>query len=251
MPASQDRPVGWDPLFSPDADSDSSAQFCSMIHALLPAAAVVVDVGCGRGGMVQTLDGTDPLDFRGPGRRVIGIDVDPVGHDNPVLDEFRLIEAGGAAMARWPLDDGSVDLVVSDWTLEHVDRPEHFVAELSRVLRPGGAFIARTVNRSSVPALGARVVPNRHHAKVVGRLQPGRQEHDVFPTVYRMNSRKQLAQLLDREFEWSATSHGGLHHYLGPWPWAQRVARAVEPRLPKGGQLTLLLAARKRQGQGQ
>jgi len=235
------QPVGWAPFFSPDAGSDSAALFCSVIHALLPQAAVVVDVGCGRGGAVEVFDGTDPLDFRGPGRRVIGIDVDQVGVDNPVLDEFRPIDGD-----RWPLDDASVDLVVSDWTLEHVADPQAFVRELTRVLRPGGAFVARTVNRSSVTALGARAVPNRHHAKVVARLQPGRQDRDVFPTVYKMNTRKALAELFDRDFEWSATSHAGLHHYFGPWPRMARMVRAVEPRLPRANRLTLMVCARKR-----
>lgn len=242
LSASHELPIGWAPIFGADAGSDSSAMFCSIIHALLPQTRVVVDVGCGRGGAVEVLDGTDPLDFRGAGRRVIGIDVDPVGADNPVLDEFRRI-----AGDRWPLEDESVDLVVSDWTLEHVDAPEAFVAELTRVLRPGGAFVARTVNRNSVTALGARAVPNRHHAKLVGRMQPGRQERDVFPTAYRMNTRRALARLLDRDYDWSATSHGGLHHYLGPWPWAAKIARLAEPRLPRANRLTLLICARKRQ----
>lgn len=245
MNASQERPLGWSPLFGKYAGSDSSALFISMIHSLLPHAGTVVDVGCGRGGAVEEHDGGDPLDFRGEGRQVIGIDVDPVGTDNPVIDEFRQIDG-----ARWPLEDASVDLAVSDWTLEHVEDPAAFVAELTRVLRPGGVFIARTVNRNSVPALGARMVPNKHHAKVVGRLQPGREERDVFPTAYRMNSRKALSGLLDRDFEWSMTSHGGLQHYLQPWPLAARVARVTEQRFPEANRLTLLLCARKRPDAG-
>lgn len=241
MESAQKPPLGWAPIFAPDADSDSTVAFCSIIHALLPGAETVVDVGCGRGGAVATTDGSDPLDFRGPGRRVIGIDVDEVGVDNPVLDEFRPITG-----SRWPLEDGSVDLVVSDWTLEHVEDPESFVRELTRVLRPGGAFVARSVNRNSVTALGARMVPNRHHAKVVARMQPGREAQDVFPTVYRMNTRKALARLLDRDYEWSAMSFGGLHHYFGPWPLVSRAIRAAEPRFPRANRLTLLLTARKR-----
>lgn len=228
-------------LFGGDPASDASVMFYSIIHALLAQTQVVVDVGCGRGGAVRTLDGSDPLDFRGADRRVIGIDLDPVGAENPVLDEFRLIDGAG-----WPLEHESVDLVVSDWTLEHVVAPEVFVAELTRVLRPGGAFIARTVNRNSVPALGARLVPNGRHAEVLGRLQPGRQERDVFPTAYRMNTRKALARLLSANYDWSATSYGGLQHYLHPWPWAARFARVAEPRFPQANRVTLLLCARKR-----
>lgn len=241
MSGSQERPIGWTPLFSEHSGSDSSALFCSLVHALLPQAQTVADVGCGRGGAVKKLDGTDHLDFRGTGRRVIGIDLDPAGAENPVIDEFRLIEG-----ERWPLEEGSVDLAVSDWTLEHVDRPEAFVDELTRILRPGGVFIARTVNRNSLTALGARAVPNQHHARVLSKLQPARQERDVFPTAYRMNTRRELARLLQKDFEWSATSHGGLQHYLSRWPTAVRMARAVEPRLPEANRLTLLVCARRR-----
>ncbi len=242
MTTPQERPLGWSPLFAEHSTSDATVMFCTIIHSLLPDSRVVVDVGCGRGGAVQTHDGTDPMDLRGAGRHVIGIDVDPVGVENPVLDEFRLIED----VATWPLEDTSVDVIVSDWTLEHVDDPEAFVAELRRVLRPGGVFVARSVNRNSVPALGARLVPNEHHAKVVGKLQPGRQERDVFPTVYKMNSRKALARLLDADFEWTATSHGGLQHYLSRWPRTARFARVVEQRLPEANRLSLVVVARKR-----
>lgn len=239
--ASRERPLGWSVYFGDDADTDSTPLFTGVIHSLLPQAEVVVDVGCGRGAMVEELDGSHPLDFRGPGRRVIGIDVDPAGSENQALDEFRQIEG-----ARWPLEDESVDLVVSDWTLEHVEDPAAFVAELSRVMRPGGVLVARTVNRSSVTALGARMVPNRHHAKVVGRMQPRRVERDVFPTAYRMNSRKAIARLLGEDWEWSVTSHGGLHHYAQPWPRLARVIKAIEPRFPRANRLTMLLFARKR-----
>lgn len=37
-----------------------------------------------------------------------------------------------------PLADGTVDSVVSQWVLEHVVDPERVVAEMHRVLRPGG-----------------------------------------------------------------------------------------------------------------
>jgi ubiquinone/menaquinone biosynthesis C-methylase UbiE len=40
----------------------------------------------------------------------------------------------------WPMDDGSVDLVVCMLVLEHIANLDHVFQEAARVLRPGGEF---------------------------------------------------------------------------------------------------------------
>jgi SAM-dependent methyltransferase len=42
---------------------------------------------------------------------------------------------------RWPVDDGSADLVLSTETLEHVPEPAVFLAEAFRCLKPGGRLV--------------------------------------------------------------------------------------------------------------
>ncbi len=42
---------------------------------------------------------------------------------------------------RWPVENASVDVVLSTETLEHVPRPPLFLAEARRVLRPGGRIV--------------------------------------------------------------------------------------------------------------
>lgn len=42
---------------------------------------------------------------------------------------------------RWPVQDGSIDVVLATETLEHVPDPAVFLAEARRVLRPGGRLI--------------------------------------------------------------------------------------------------------------
>lgn len=244
MPAEPTAPPFWDEVFDPAfAGSDSLLRFRGVAHALAANAKVVLDVGCGRGAWVA--DGLYRAieDMRGPGRTVVGIDIDAVGEENRTIDEFRLIADESAP---WPVEGGSVDLALCDMTIEHVTDPRSFVRELTRVLRPGGAFVARSVSKYSILATAARTVPNHRHAAVVGKLQPDRQAADVFPTAYLMNSEKDLAALLDTDYDWSVAHCGGLHHYFHPWPRMARVIAAVEPRLPKATQTTFVLYARKK-----
>jgi SAM-dependent methyltransferase len=42
---------------------------------------------------------------------------------------------------RWPVEDGSMDVVITTETLEHVPEPSVFLAEARRVLRPGGRIV--------------------------------------------------------------------------------------------------------------
>ena len=122
-----DQPLGWDEIFEDRVLSQDSAHvFLVTAQALAAQAKVIAEVGCGRG-VLADVDTPNPRgpwqDLRGEGRHVIGIDIDPVGTENPVIDEFRLI---GEDLA-WPLESGTVDLAVSDFVLEHVTDPPAFV----------------------------------------------------------------------------------------------------------------------------
>jgi SAM-dependent methyltransferase len=221
---------------------DSAHVFMVSAQAVAARARVVAEVGCGRGVLVDPdRPGGAWQDLRGAGRTVIGIDIEDTGAENPVIDEFRLIREG-----RWPLADGSVDLAVSDFVLEHVTDPDAFVRELSRVLRPGGVFIARTISRHSLLAAAARLVPNDHHAKALERLQPGREERDVFRTAYRMNTRQDLARLFDPAFELALARRTGLEQYCKPWPRLRRGVAQVERHLPTSMWMALVVFARRR-----
>lgn len=177
------------------ADCDGTVAFFARINALIRPEFHVLDVGCGRGAAA-----TDSSDFRrslrtlrGKVARVVGIDVDPVGADNPFVDEFRLIEG-----PTWPVEDASFDLLLSDYVLEHIDDPEAFFAECRRALRPGGTLCLRTSNARSYVALAARLIPNRFHARITSVAQAKRQEQDVFPTRFRCNTPGRIRRTLRR-----------------------------------------------------
>jgi ubiquinone/menaquinone biosynthesis C-methylase UbiE len=179
------------------ADGDQLVTFYTRVRALMRPSFTVLDVGCGRGAQVpdQTPTQLELKTLRTGCAKVIGIDVDPAGQHNPLVDEFHLITADGS----WPLTDASVDLAVSDYVLEHVDDPDQFFSECRRVIKPGGYLCMRTTNAMSYFGVAARLTPNRAHAAVVQRAYVNpREQADVFPTRYRCNTVGAIRRILRR-----------------------------------------------------
>ena len=225
---------------------DGTVAFYTRIRSLLRPEMRVLDVGCGRG---WSEDNPVPFrrdlcNFRGDCAHVLGIDVDPDAAENPKIDEFRLIEN----VDTWPVEDASVDLVVSDYVLEHVGDPDAYARELARVLRPGGFFCARTPNKLGYVALVSQAVPDRLHARVVSTTQQGtREEHDVFPTFYRMNTAGSVRKLLDRHgFETEVIRHAGEPTYFRFSALAYRLGALLHRALPGPLQNQFFVFARKR-----
>jgi SAM-dependent methyltransferase len=173
---------------------DGTIAFYTRVQALVSPEASLLELGCGRG-----LHQDDPCAYRrdlhvfkGRCRRVVGVDVDPDAAGNPFIDEFRLIQD----TSRWPVDDASFQIIVCDYVLEHVPNPDEFFREVRRVLAPGGYLCLRTVNTRSYISVASRMIPNRLHRRVLKVAQEHREERDVFPTVYRCNTKGRVERAL-------------------------------------------------------
>lgn len=166
---------------------DGTVNFYQRINALISPSMTVLDYGAGRG--VQLSNSNSPYRaelcrLQGKVKKIVGVDVDDAVMDNPFLDESHVI----AIDEPLPFPDNSFDLIYADWVLEHVATPELFTSEISRLLKPGGWFCARTPNRWGITGFATNLIPNRLHSKILAILQPSRQEIDVFPTCYKLNS---------------------------------------------------------------
>lgn len=167
------------------SDVDGTIAFYVRVNSLLKPSYTVLEVGCGRGAYQE-----DPVEIRrnlrilkGKVKKVIGIDVDYTGQENPFLDEFHLIEGD-----RWPLGNDTANLILCDSVLEHIEEPDNFFSEARRVLRKGGYLCIRTANSVSYVGLFSKLIPNKYHSRVTQIVQDRRKEEDVFSTVYRCNS---------------------------------------------------------------
>ena len=104
----------------------------------------LVDFGCGNG--AQTLH------FTGDCHRLTGVDISEL-----FLEDFRReivdrgledrVEAVATLGGDIPLPDGTADIVTSFTVLEHVPDERAALAEMRRVLRPGGKLIISVPNR--------------------------------------------------------------------------------------------------------
>lgn len=141
-----------------------------------------LDAGGGRRIFHDLYDGERELVARAG--RVVACDVDQSSLDDHVSVTERVV----CDLSSIPLPDDSFDLITCGMVVEHLSDPGPCMAELRRVLRPGGRLAIHTVNLYGYPtmmALASKVLPFRRHliAWVTGRL-----EKDIFPTHYRCNT---------------------------------------------------------------
>lgn len=224
---------------------DGTVDFYTRVAALLRPDMVVVDFGAGRGAFLDQEPGyrRDLQNLQGRVAKLIGVDIDPVVENHPALDES-IVYAPGEAI---PLRDQSVNLIVSDFTFEHIEDPGQVASELTRILRPGGWICARTPNRYGYIALAARMVPNRMHTRILARVQPARLGQDVFPTFYRLNTPRQLRTFFPPSgFELLTYTVNSEAAYFGNSLVAWRAVHDISKLLPEALGAQLMVFIRKR-----
>ena len=122
----------------PDATVESFAGVANHwdLGRIEPGAAVL-DLGCGAG--------TDLLiaaQMTGPTGRVIGVDMTSamLERARASADEMRMenVELHESLIESLPLDDASVDVVISNGVIDLVPDKDAVLDEIDRVLRPGG-----------------------------------------------------------------------------------------------------------------
>lgn len=138
----------------PPAAAAFTGVACPVPYAELTAGETVVDLGCGGG-----LDSLFAARLVAPGGRVIGIDFAPemveraraavaAAGEPDVEVEVRLADA-----AALPLGDGRADAVLVNGIFNLNPDKEALLAEVWRVLRPGGRLVAAEIAlREPLPA---------------------------------------------------------------------------------------------------
>jgi SAM-dependent methyltransferase len=112
--------------------------------ALLPGGPSLLDIGCG--------DGTAASLLAGRYRRIVATDIAPAtvaeaAARHPGTAEWMVLDASRAL----PFADASFSTVISLSTLQYLFDPSSFLAEVHRVLAPGGLVLIETPNMAYLP----------------------------------------------------------------------------------------------------
>jgi SAM-dependent methyltransferase len=123
----------WQREFTDGVDPEYTEQILPLIAQHLPMGGRLLDVGCGEGQVARMAAQLHDMD-------VVGID--------PAMSQVSVAtERGGGpryvqgSAADVPIADASMDAAVACLVFEHIEALDAALAEVARVLRPGGRFL--------------------------------------------------------------------------------------------------------------
>jgi SAM-dependent methyltransferase len=149
--------------FQPATSFWRSIELGAVVHHGFPSG-VGLDLGCGDGRLMSIL-----LEACATSPRLTGIDMDP--HETAAARQSgSYLDVHTASGGRLPLPDGAFDFVFSNSVLEHIEDIDSVMAEVARVLRPGGSFLFTVPSNDFHTCLAGPIVPWRRRAEYLASV---------------------------------------------------------------------------------
>lgn len=164
-------------FYNPDSGwVDGTTEFHSLVRRLSGPKEKILEIGSGPGNQTSA--------FLASVGEVHGVDPDPDIRTNESLTTATVLDGDA-----YPFPDNEFSLCVSNYVVEHVRDGVTHLREVERVLRPGGHYVFRTVNRLHYLGFISSATPHWFHRLVANRARKlSSSSHDPYPTIYAMNT---------------------------------------------------------------
>ena len=172
----------WQEQFTDGVDPEYTEQILPLIESNLPpdserSTGLVVDIGCGEGQVARVVAAA--------GLDVLGVD--------PAMSQVQVARARGGgpsyeqgSATDLPVGDGAADAAVACLVFEHISEVDAALAEVARVLRPGGRFLF-LLNHPLLQTPGSGWIDDQiigeHYWRIGAYLEEERAFHEVAPGV--------------------------------------------------------------------
>lgn len=148
-----------------------------------------LDLGCGRGFLPPWRQEQERELATRP-KALIGLDYDFSSlRDNKTIE--RKVRGDVSCL---PFGHTVFDFVTSNMVFEHLKEPQAQLADIYRILKPGGELIFHTPNSRGYGPFLASLLPESIKDRIIWYLQR-RKPEDVFPTYYKINTPEAITEL--------------------------------------------------------
>ncbi len=166
----------WRETFSEGADIEYAEEIVPLVTRVFAARDRVLDLGCGEGQISRALHETNAS------MRIFGLDPSNEQLQNARRGSAPEISFVQGAAERIPFADGSFDGVVCCLAIEHCEDVDLVLAEVARVLSPGGAFFL-LINHPLYQGIGSGFVDDQILGEHYWRVGPYLEERVAFEEV--------------------------------------------------------------------
>ncbi len=158
--------------------------FKKILASKVGKGSVILDAGCSSGNYAPY---QMPSDYT-----VVGIDLD---HNALMLND-KLKQKIRGDLQQIPLKSASCNFVVSIDVLEHLEKPELVMAEISRIMARGAQFIFTTPSKYAIPSIVGSLLPHKFAAFY--NSLGGSRFDETYKSFYRINTEKDIDNILSK-----------------------------------------------------
>ena len=190
----------------------------------------VLDLGCGSGSSV------DLFRARDPDVQWVGLDV-PESPEPPTRTDARFETFDGISI---PFGEGSFDLVYCKQVLEHVRHPKPLLADVRRILAPGGYFAGSTSQLEPFHSLSMWNYTPLGFYEIA--KEAGLRLIELRPGIDGRRARRAAAWwAADRPFDSAGGRGGGVRRSAAQRPWSTRYGSRARVWMRRAVNATKLL----------